>query len=59
MVTAVNRMAQAPGFTVVAEGVETVEQHEVLARLGCDTGQGHLLSKPCPASLVDDLLLGD
>ena len=59
VVMAVIRMAHALGFTVVAEGVETVGQQEVLARLGCDTLQGYLLSKPCPASLVDNLLLGD
>ena len=59
VVMAVIHMAHALGFTVVAEGVETVGQQEVLSRLGCDTLQGYLLSKPCPASIVNDLLLGD
>jgi EAL domain-containing protein (putative c-di-GMP-specific phosphodiesterase class I) len=31
---------------VVAEGVETEEAYDQLARLGCDTIQGYLLSKP-------------
>ncbi len=59
VVVAVIHMAHALGFTVVAEGVETVGQQRVLARLGCDTLQGYLLSKPCPEAIVDDLLLGD
>ncbi|MCW2715430.1 MAG: diguanylate cyclase [Frankiales bacterium] len=59
VVVAVIHMAHALGFTVVAEGVETIGQQDVLARLGCDTLQGYLLSKPCPEAIVDDLLLGD
>jgi diguanylate cyclase (GGDEF)-like protein len=34
------------GLEVVAEGVETVEAYNTLARLGCDYAQGFLLSKP-------------
>jgi EAL domain-containing protein (putative c-di-GMP-specific phosphodiesterase class I) len=34
------------GLTVVAEGVETVEQLEYLHQLGADYAQGYLLSKP-------------
>jgi EAL domain-containing protein (putative c-di-GMP-specific phosphodiesterase class I) len=37
------------GLTILAEGVETKEQHEELARLGCDLFQGFLLSTPQPA----------
>jgi two-component system CheB/CheR fusion protein len=39
-------MAKTLGLTVVAEGVETREQLEVLRNLGCDIVQGYLLSKP-------------
>lgn len=45
-------LAHALNLTVVAEGVETVEQMEQVKRLGCDTLQGFLLGKPMPA---DDL----
>jgi EAL domain-containing protein (putative c-di-GMP-specific phosphodiesterase class I) len=31
---------------VVAEGVENVEQRRVLADLGCDVQQGHLVAPP-------------
>lgn len=34
---------------VVAEGVETQEQADILARLGCQFAQGYLFSKPKPA----------
>ena len=41
---------------MVAEGVETGEQAELLAELGCDQLQGYLVSKPLPAGEVPDLL---
>lgn len=37
------------GMTVVAEGVETEPVWNLLAELGCDLGQGYLISKPLPA----------
>ena len=37
------------GLAVVAEGVETKEAWEKLARFGCDIGQGYYLSRPVPA----------
>jgi EAL domain-containing protein (putative c-di-GMP-specific phosphodiesterase class I) len=45
------------GMTVVAKGVETPAQREVLQDLGCPLAQGHLFSAPVAASEVD-LLLG-
>jgi EAL domain-containing protein (putative c-di-GMP-specific phosphodiesterase class I) len=38
---------------VVAEGVETVEQHERLLRLGCQYGQGYLFARPAAAPEVE------
>jgi diguanylate cyclase (GGDEF)-like protein len=34
------------GLEVVAEGVETLESYNTLAKLGCDYAQGYFLSKP-------------
>lgn len=44
------------GMSVIAEGVETTEQLDCLARLGCDRYQGFLCSKPLPADQFMELL---
>ena len=44
--TAVIRIGQSLGMTVVAEGVETQGQLRLLTQLGCDVVQGYLFSKP-------------
>lgn len=49
IVNATISLAHSLGMTVVAEGVETPEQLEVLRAGGCDLVQGFLLSKPLPA----------
>ncbi len=46
-------LAHALGVTVVAEGVETAEQLEVLRELGCDGAQGFHLAMPMPAEDLD------
>jgi len=46
LINAIISMSHALGLKVVAEGVETRQQHEQLKRLGCDFGQGYLFSKP-------------
>ena len=47
--TTVIAMAHSLGMQVVAEGVETAEQLEVLQRHRCDRIQGYWLSPPLPA----------
>ena len=47
---AIITMAHELGMKVVAEGVETVEQRDLLVRAGCDFGQGYLFAKPMAAA---------
>jgi diguanylate cyclase len=56
IVTAVISMASALGLQVVAEGVETDAQRELLTRLGCDHGQGYFFSRPVPAAQLQAML---
>ncbi len=45
-------MAHQLGITVVAEGVETQAQHELLLAAGCDYGQGYFYCRPVPAEVL-------
>src|SRR5215813_12373280 len=53
---AIISMGKALGMTVVAEGVETVEQRAFLRNHACDEMQGYLFSKPLPAGELASLL---
>ncbi len=52
-------MAHRLGLKVVAEGVATEAQHELLLRAGCDYAQGFLYSQPLPAARFQRLLAAD
>jgi len=49
-------MAHKLELEVIAEGVETPEQRDLLAAAGCDYGQGYLFARPMPAEQFDALL---
>ena len=56
VVAAIVSLAHALELVVVAEGVETSEQHEELAVMGCDRAQGFLYSPSVSPRQVDALL---
>ncbi len=38
------------GLRVVAEGIENEQTWNLLAQMGCDSGQGYFMSRPIPAN---------
>ena len=49
-------MAHELGMKVIAEGVETTGQRDLLAAAGCDFGQGYLFARPMPADTFEQFL---
>jgi EAL domain-containing protein (putative c-di-GMP-specific phosphodiesterase class I) len=58
VVRAVLAIAQALRLDVVAEGIETLAQHEALLGLGCTRGQGFRYAAPMPAATAERWLQG-
>jgi predicted signal transduction protein with EAL and GGDEF domain len=56
---AVVALGRTLGLTVVAEGVETVEQWIALDEVGCQFGQGFFWSEPVPIDTLLELLAND
>ncbi|MDT4289023.1 EAL domain-containing protein [Methylomonas sp. MO1] len=48
-------MAHKLGIKVIAEGIETSSQRDLLTAAGCDFGQGYLFAKPLPAQEFEKL----
>jgi diguanylate cyclase (GGDEF)-like protein len=49
-------MAESMNISVIAEGVETEEQRQLLLEIGCSNFQGYLFSKPVPIEQFETLL---
>lgn len=56
LVRSIIALAHALHLNVIAEGIETTEQLDLLREMGCEYGQGYLFSKPLPASGMDTFL---
>jgi EAL domain-containing protein (putative c-di-GMP-specific phosphodiesterase class I) len=54
---AIVSLGDALGLSVIAEGVETERQQQILAELGCNAYQGYLFSKPLPVEQLELSLL--
>ncbi|MEA3419576.1 MAG: bifunctional diguanylate cyclase/phosphodiesterase [Campylobacterota bacterium] len=55
-VKAIVALAHSLQIKVVAEGIETRDQYNILQQLGCDWAQGYLFAKPAPAFEFQELL---
>ena len=49
-------MLKEMGYSVLVEGVETVEQKMLLEELGCDYLQGYYFSQPVPKQVFTDFI---
>jgi diguanylate cyclase (GGDEF)-like protein len=56
IIAAVTELAHALGLSVTVEGVETREQHDAIADLGCELAQGYLYGRPGTAADVGTLV---
>ena len=56
IIGAVASFAHALGLTVSAEGVETADQRDVVADIGCEYAQGYFYAKPMSADELSALL---
>jgi diguanylate cyclase (GGDEF)-like protein/PAS domain S-box-containing protein len=56
LVEGIIRIADGLGLSVVAEGVETQQQWDLLGGCDCDFGQGYLFAQPMSSECVDVLL---
>lgn len=56
IVKGIIQIARSMGLHVIAEGVETTEQQEVLRDIGCRYAQGYLYSFPVPFAQFADML---
>ena len=54
---AIVSLGHALEMSIVAEGVETQEQHRALKELACDSIQGNFVSKPVPAHEMETMMV--
>ncbi|MFJ8041723.1 putative bifunctional diguanylate cyclase/phosphodiesterase [Kitasatospora sp. NPDC096147] len=56
LVEGITRIAETLGVRVIAEGIETVRQRELLVKMGCPLGQGYLFARPMEPERVAGML---
>ncbi|TWF47537.1 EAL domain-containing protein [Neorhizobium alkalisoli] len=54
IVQTVNALAESLQLDVVAEGVETETERQLLTAMGCEIGQGYLFGKPQPSEAIEE-----
>jgi diguanylate cyclase (GGDEF)-like protein/PAS domain S-box-containing protein len=56
VIRAIASLGNSLGMHVIAEGVETENQRDLLCQAGCDGLQGYLFGKPAPAAAIEEML---
>ncbi|MFJ9520019.1 EAL domain-containing protein [Kitasatospora sp. NPDC101801] len=56
LVEGITRIAETLGVRVIAEGIETARQRELLGAMGCPLGQGYLFSRPMDPDQAEALI---
>ena len=56
IVSSIIMLAHNLGMDVIAEGIETTEEKEILQGFNCEYAQGYLFSKPIPKGAISELL---
>ncbi len=56
MVKTIVGLGQQLNLSIIAEGIENLQQLQLIKALGCEYGQGYLFSRPLPASEVERFL---
>jgi EAL domain-containing protein (putative c-di-GMP-specific phosphodiesterase class I) len=52
LIASIGALGRSLGLRIVSEGIETTEQQQLLAELGCELGQGYLFARPMAADRV-------
>ena len=55
VVISVIQLAKALGLKIIAEGIETKEQYDLLLELGCENAQGFYIHRPASAMEIEKL----
>jgi diguanylate cyclase (GGDEF)-like protein len=59
IILAIIGLAESMNMMVTAEGVETIEQAELLTSYGCAQAQGYLFYRPVASALIDEVIAKD
>ncbi|MGE5564088.1 MAG: EAL domain-containing protein [Bacillota bacterium] len=54
IISSITDLSHGLGLTATAEGIETAEQLRLLREVGCDVGQGYLISPPAEADKLGE-----
>lgn len=49
-------LAHTLGLKIIAEGIESTKQLDILKQLGCDYGQGYLFSQPVAVDTLEEVI---